>query len=169
MSKLQLTKHKKSHKTKVKRKKKPSALHNSKSPLIPVYYCDHCGSQHYLLDMIRLHMKQHLPLVACFCMHCSKEFSNIVDLDLHLQNTHSLQKRKAPRFRSKTYICPKCNQVKPNYSALKKHLVVHETIKSFECDICSKKFKRQEHLKQHKVIHSTTRPFKCNVAMCVKR
>lgn len=57
-----------------------------------------------------------------------------------------------------------CGKIFPDFSSLKKHMLVHGA-RQFVCPVegCGKKFLDNSKLRRHQLVHTGERPFKCDI------
>ena len=134
-----------------------------------------CGRKYDKRWLLYDHVLQHkYPDKHLVCDICNKKFKYKRNLKVHKIAVHTtMDERPYPcdmcpkRFASVSilnthkafhgegrFACPTCGTLRATKSALKYHMVVHETSASFICDVCSKAFKRMSLLKEHMITHT---------------
>lgn len=89
------------------------------------------------------------------CQLCHKKFRSKITLEVHLQRTHTEEKK---------FKCSACDRTFSQKSDLKRHERVHTGERPFRCEICSNMFKQKCHLEVHlKSVHVRERKWKCSM------
>lgn len=130
------------------------------------YFCSVCSYSCHLAKTLRKHSKVHDPTYpySCkFCLYrfidekklashrkfctvcgiCSKRFSNIHGLRIHVR----LHTGEQP------YTCETCGRGFNQKTNLQTHLRVHSREKQYPCEVCNKTFPFSTFLKRHMLIH----------------
>ncbi|KAF5401363.1 hypothetical protein PHET_05141 [Paragonimus heterotremus] len=110
--------------------------------------------------------KAFLPPIATFSHNPSEGF--VVNEGLH--SSLSVRRTKRGIAKRKKFQCqwPNCNRASlkvpfKTASALKRHVLRHETINLFSCSKCPMQFRTQENLKRHSMMHENIKPYICKV------
>ncbi|KAF7232990.1 hypothetical protein EG68_10763 [Paragonimus skrjabini miyazakii] len=110
--------------------------------------------------------KAFLPPIATFSHNPSEGFV----VNEGLQSSLPVRRTKKDNAKWKKFQChwPNCNRASLKVpfrtaSALKRHVLQHETINLLSCSKCPMQFKTQENLKRHSLIHENIKPYICKV------
>lgn len=127
------------------------------------YVCDKCGKGFSKEGKLRYHYAVHIETRDFICDICEKGFKTPAHLALH-RSTHlpNDQKRKRkPRDRRKTCVCPFCGKVSTTSNTHTMHLRIHTGEQRYECHICFKRFTSSGSHKKHLRVHSGEKPYVC--------
>ena len=85
------------------------------------------------------------------CPHCSKTFSFLHRLKIHIMN----------HTEERPYVCETCGKRFRTSSALKEHATRHAENKRLPCNVCGKSFKSKSGLTRHMFRHAGVLPYQC--------
>ena len=93
---------------------------------------------------------------------CGANYSTNTEIIKDSSNVSQLQDKSEVKFQEHI-ACKMCTQSFTCPSALKNHMVTHDSEdETFDCSICSKTFIKLQHLKQHSLVHQEKK-FHCSV------
>lgn len=135
-----------------KMKRHYQAMHESK----PRFPCPICGNLFKSLLVLQKHSKVHVGPFNC--PHCSTEFQEREQYDLHIQEEHA----------ELMHTCDDCGMILPSKLAFAMHVVfqhkeksTHPAMKRKECIICERRFDNMESIERHMIIHSSEKNLEC--------
>ncbi|XP_068225472.1 zinc finger protein 600-like [Palaemon carinicauda] len=137
--------------------------------------CKICGKEYSFIHLIYSHYRKHsqedlhkLDLETLNtiyktksgnerkmkCNFCSKTFLRFFEVQEHIRQFHSEEKR---------HKCSTCGKVFGLKHNLRLHERIHKNQKSFACKLCGKAFIRKDHAKSHMVVHTEEKPYECDI------
>lgn len=137
------------------------------------FECDFCGKQFKTKQVIKQHLKIHLPTVEC---HICKAEMKVLSLKAHLREVHTkhmkvrcqicarafnskYQLKEHEKTHNKQFQCQVCSKKFPSQGRLNAHQRdIHDNPRSFSCEECGKKFNQKVGLRNHQIIHEWHRP-----------
>lgn len=123
--------------------KKHIMYKHTKDGSAKVHKCSECSYETYYKNCFQRHLSRHRPGVKPFeCDICKKKFTVKCNLNAHIKNMHTENKR---RKTGKDYKCSECLFETRYKRSLRAHLRTHE----IQCDICLRKFKLKDRLQKH--------------------
>lgn len=134
-------------------------VHNDNLP----YVCDKCGKGFSKEGKLRYHYAVHIETRDFICDLCQKGFKTQGHLNLH-KSTHlpsDKKKKRPPRNRRKTCVCPFCGKVSSSIGVHSMHIRTHTGEQRYECHICLKRFTSSGSHKKHLRVHTGEKPYEC--------
>ncbi|XP_065085041.1 zinc finger protein 583-like [Ochlerotatus camptorhynchus] len=127
------------------------------------YVCDKCGKGFSKEGKLRYHYAVHIETRDFICELCNKGFKTQGHLNLH-KSTHlppDKKKKRPPRNRKKTCVCPFCGKVSSSIGVHSMHIRTHTGDQRYECHICFKRFTSSGSHKKHLRVHTGEKPYVC--------
>jgi KRAB domain-containing zinc finger protein len=125
------------------------------------YLCEECGKSYRSLDGLSYHKALNHRETndssesLLKCSKCNKSFTNQIQLNVHLKNSHHRAKS--------VYTCEICipTATFERKDVFKNHVALHERVKPFACRICDKNFSSRSNLQSHARTHDASVALQC--------
>ncbi|EFX79479.1 hypothetical protein DAPPUDRAFT_6281, partial [Daphnia pulex] len=126
------------------------------------YLCEECGKSYRSLDGLSYHKalnhretNDSSAESLLKCSKCNKSFTNQIQLNVHLKNSHHRAKS--------VYTCEICipTAIFERKDVFKNHVALHERVKPFACRICDKNFSSRSNLQSHARTHDASVALQC--------
>lgn len=127
----------------------------------PVYKKE-CPICHTMQKNLKQHLIVHSGVRKHKCEVCSKSFSQLFNLNIHLK-LHDPEKGAKERHK-----CEICGTTFTDPRSLRRHGAKHSGERKFKCDVCSKGFLYSHNLVNHKRSHLQDKRYKCEEEGCCK-
>lgn len=127
------------------------------------YQCTHtnCSFMYNRLDMFEYHERTYHNQSRYICNICSKQFTSIDSLKVHIIRKHTNEKK---------YRCKICNKSFPVSYELKTHIRIHTKEKPYLCEYCPSKFYRSNaRLVHERRVHTRENLYQCIFKDCNKK
>ncbi|XP_062538376.1 zinc finger protein 227-like isoform X1 [Armigeres subalbatus] len=127
------------------------------------FVCDKCGKGFSKEGKLRYHYAVHIDTRNFICDICEKGYKTPAHLALHktIHLPKEQKRKRKPRDRRKTCVCPYCGKVSTTTTTHNMHIRIHTGEQRYECHICSKRFTSSGSHKKHLRVHSGEKPYVC--------
>lgn len=120
------------------------------------YKCKLCFRYFSQKNLLDNHMDWHEGKKSHLCEICGKSLSSRPNLKTHIENFHSLERKKL-------FNCEECGKSFSRKHHLENHSTVHVPVRPYQCTICGLTFKRSSQLQEHEIVHTGKKQYDCTV------
>jgi len=141
--------------------------------------CAACEVEFDSIELLFIHMDNHMDMDQCVCRICSKTFIHVNGLKFHMRGhmgkmafqcetcgkscrtRKNLKEHREVHLSEKPYVCTACGKLFRLRKTYLRHRVTHGGQKNYECDYCGMRFWFNYQRTRHVLVHTGQKPYIC--------